>query len=638
MADEDVSIGPPKIIVSEDDSSRLALAMSTAPMGLWDWNPATTELVLSKGMLRLFALRTIDTDWPIWWARIDHADQIRAQELLHAAQADESAQFVFRMRILGEAEGLRFVQVSGNIERAPDGSIVRAYGHVSETASVPGFLETILESLPSPVFVKDERDGRWIGANQAFADMIGLPLQELIGKQDRDFFSPEQTLHFERMDQEAFEKGSNAVEEPITTKTGDNRWLYTMKSIVTLPSGERVLVGSITDITDRRRNEQELLRAREEALAAVAAKSTFLANMSHEIRTPMNGVVGLVELLATEQLSSDGHLHLGLIRSSSEALLTVINDILEFSRLEAGRVKLDPHPFELAGTVRGAVGLLSGSARNKGLELTTDIPSDIPQAVIGDAHRLHQALVNLIGNAIKFTASGGVTVQVRRSAQHLVEFEVRDTGSGIPEQELARILLPFEQLDGSSTRSAGGTGLGLSITQGLVELMEGELTISSSVGEGTCARLTLPLVEGVHAPKPKLRSSTPQLNGVRALVVEDHPINQIVVVRMLEAIGVRPEVVDSGHRALEVLAERGDDFDVVIMDCQMPELDGYETTRRLRALDGPAAILPVMAVTAHAMAGDRERCLAAGMNEYATKPLTLDRLSQGLCQLLPEHT
>jgi signal transduction histidine kinase/HPt (histidine-containing phosphotransfer) domain-containing protein len=391
-------------------------------------------------------------------------------------------------------------------------------------------------------------------------------------------------------------------------------------------------------------NTQLRQRTRELAEAS-RAKSQFLANMSHEIRTPMNGVIGMARLLEDTTLTAEQRDFLDTITSSGRSLLRIIDDILDFSKIESGHLELELVDFDLRRLV-GEVGrLFVPQAEGKGLVITADISPDVAPALRGDPLRIRQALVNLVGNAIKFTEAGEVSLTVTRDEERdgaqLLRFEVRDTGVGIAADALPRLFRPFSQADESTTRRFGGTGLGLVISRRLVELMGGQIGVSSQLGQGTVFWFTALLARGsVDAlPQPVVpgdaasRTTAPAAARSRILVAEDNSVNQRVAARMVEKLGYAVDVVSNGEEA--VAAIKKVEYAAVLMDGQMPVMDGYEATRTVRALEGGARHTAIIALTASALQGDRERCLAAGMDDYVTKPVSPEQLEAVLRKWTP---
>ena len=435
---------------------------------------------------------------------------------------------------------------------------------------------------------------------------------------------------------------------------GEARYLNSIKRAVRDETGRIVkLYGAVMDITDRKLIEAELIRqnrALEEAIAvaqaadsANQAKSDFLANMSLEIRTPMNAILSVAQLLDLSELSADQRKLLNTLKSNSTKLLTLINDILDLSKIEARELKLNPQEFAIEAIAENLLDSFTPQARDKGLALKTNVASDLPMWFIGDDFRIQQVLSNLVSNALKFTEGGEIEVDITLQAYAtsendstaIVHFSVRDTGIGIDSSMQQQLFQPFTQADNSTTRQYGGTGLGLTICRRIVELMGGEIDVASEVGRGSTFWFTLPLqvaevIYEVSSPEepvlPSMATHSPQT--VNILVVEDYPDNRDLILFMLDTIGYQADSVNNGREAIDKLAEQK--YQIILMDCQMPEVDGYQATKEIRQREAEEHHTIIIGLTAHAMEGDRQKCLAAGMDDYLTKPVDLNKLTSVL--------
>jgi PAS domain S-box-containing protein len=518
----------------------------------------------------------------------------------------------------------------------------RVHAQTTELSAQQSFLRQVIDLCPNFIFVKDPQ-GRITLANRALSDLYGRPAAEMIGKTDVELgIDPavaETHLANDR-DVLAGKVESTSREDLHQIGGGAPLWFYTQKRALLDAQGRRThVLGVSNDISMHKNAEHTLLQAREAAEAANRAKSEFLANMSHEIRTPLNGIIGMSELCLDTELSSEQHEYLETVKISADGLLNIINDILDFSKIEAGKLDLDITDLDLRETLDSALKIVSFRALEKGLDLSCDVAADLPRWFRGDGNRLRQIVLNLVGNAIKFTETGRVSVSARFVSLHenvcTLQVTVADTGIGIPADRQAAIFSPFEQADASTTRRYGGTGLGLTISRRLVEMMKGRMWLESALNQGSRFHFTVSL-EAIEKHQPQNvipnapeRNAATTSDSLNILVAEDNPVNQMLITRLLTKRGHQVTVAGDGNVAVAAF-ERGH-FDLVLMDIQMPELDGFQATAEIRRRQGNAAErVPIVALTAHAMSGDRERCLAAGMDSYLTKPISPPDLDEML--------
>lgn len=378
-----------------------------------------------------------------------------------------------------------------------------------------------------------------------------------------------------------------------------------------------------------RRRTRQLRRAMRLAREGSEAKSRFLAKVSHEIRTPLNGIIGMTSLMLEGELSPEQRESAQTVLSASQHLLAVLNDTLDLSKIEAGKLLLKKEPFDLRALLRECERIYRPTAEQKGLRFEISALDGVPEWVFGDVTRLRQVVWNLLSNAVKFTDRGGVQMRVAPGRGTRVRFEIQDTGPGIAREDLEKLFEPYFQ-SSRPGRHTEGTGLGLAISRRLVQLMDGEMGCESRVGEGSVFWFEVPLAESAHPALDAARAEAqPEMaRDLSVLVAEDNPVNQKVLSRLLEKLGCRVTLARDGAEALEKLEQER--FDAVFMDCQMPRMDGYEAAQRIRAMGGPMLRLPIVALTAHAMESDRLRCLQSGMDDYVTKPVSLDGLRAAL--------
>ncbi len=483
-------------------------------------------------------------------------------------------------------------------------------------------------------------------ANDQFCALSGYSREELLGRNQREIRAGDQTQAFYD-DIWATVSAGKVWHGEMCHRKRNGALYWVNATIVPMQSEVGASTQYITirtDISDRKAMETSLVQAKEAAEQASVAKSQFLANMSHEIRTPMNAILGMLQLLQNTELTATQIDYASKTEGAARSLLGLLNDILDFSKVEAGKMSLDLQPFSLTQVMGDLAVILSGNVGHKRLVVRQQVAADVPPGLLGDAMRLQQVLVNLGGNAVKFTTEGEVVLQVQvleRSAREVVlHFSVRDTGIGIAPENMGHIFEGFSQAEASTTRRFGGTGLGLAICQRLVRLMGGELQLESKLGKGSNFHFTLRLAladlpQVQAAPAAAVPGGKAQrLLGLRLLVVEDNKINQMVAKGLLAQEGAEVTLAENGLFGVQAVQTAYDaqmPFDVVLMDLQMPEMDGFEATRLIRQTHSAKA-LPIVAMTANAMASDREACLAVGMNDHVGKPFELNHLVGVLLQ------
>ncbi len=505
-------------------------------------------------------------------------------------------------------------------------------------------LSRAVEASASSVFITD-RDGNIEYCNPSFTRLTGYRSEEVLGKTPRILNSGVHEAPMFHQLWQTISRGHDWQGELCNRKkNGELFWELTSISPIKNPRDEiSHFVAVKENITARKQAEQTLERAKLEAEAANRAKSVFLANMSHEIRTPMNGIIGMLDLVLESAPTTQQRDFLEMARTSAESLLTLIGDILDFSKIEAGRLEIDSIPFNLRECVDRAIGISALGRSDKDVKVLSEVRPDVPHQLIGDPARLCQILVNLVANAVGFTEQGKVKTLVELVSQEReridLRFAVSDTGTGIPSEQLPTIFEPFKQGDGSLTRAHRGSGLGLAICRNLVALMGGRIWAESVLGRGStfhftaCFKPAEPvgpgLAEAVIAKAQPVRNLRP----LRILLAEDQPVNQALADTMLSRRGHQVSLTENGRQTLDLLAEQT--FDLVLMDVQMPVMDGLEATSKIRELEqGTGRHLPIIAMTAHAMKGDRELCLAAGMDDYVAKPIRAQELLETIANVL----
>ena len=605
----------------------------------------------------------------------------KAVESVYVDPADH-ARFRRRIDELGAVRGFEYrarrsdgaiiwLSDSATVVRDEHGAVIRYEGMLRDItdqkaaeaalAESQRRLREVIDTVPASINVKD-RDLRFSIMNRYMATLLGIEPQDAIGRTTGELMARYNQAKSAEFDAEVLRtrKPLGYYEDEYADASGTVRhWLTTKIPILDETGEVDSIVTCALDIGERKRGEAALKSAKETAEAATEAKSQFLAHMSHEIRTPMNGVLGMIEVLEHTDLDDAQRKLVGTVRASATALLRIINDILDLSKLEADKLEIEDVPISLVQIISGVEDTLAGEARARGLSWTVTVDPAIPHWLRGDPVRLRQILLNLASNAVKFTERGGIHIIAERddvwqagdSGRIGVKLIVQDTGIGMTDEAASRLFRPFEQTDASITRRFGGTGLGLSICRRIVTLMGGAIHVESKPGQGSAFIVAMPLAiddeadQAVATNEPfgattldKAAQTRPAdgtaLHGGLILVADDHPVNRDVMLKQLEILGYAADAVRDGQEALEALSRT--DYGLLLSDCHMPVLDGFELTARIRADErSTGRHLPIVAITANALAGEAERCLAAGMDGYLAKPVQIAELRAVLARFLP---
>jgi PAS domain S-box-containing protein len=538
---------------------------------------------------------------------------------------------------------VQWIQSTFSPWRKADGTIggVMSFSHnmtgeqlaQAELARTKALLDAVIEGIPSMIVVQEYDTGNYVRVNRALEDFMGLRRDQVIGRppsrfRDKDWAAK----HRETVERAERTNLPQTQIDEVRAQTGQMRTVASRRQVIGAEGGEKHVLTLAEDITERKQAEEALQAALRAAEAANLAKSAFLATMSHEIRTPLNGVLGMAQVMARDDLPPAQRERLDVIRQSGESLLSILNDILDLSKVEAGKLELEEIDFDLPHTLADAAASFAAIAEAKGLSLviSTDAAAGASR---GDPSRVRQVVANLISNAVKFTASGEVAVRARRDGDH-VSITVSDTGPGMAPDVLDRLFDKFVQADNSTTRRFGGTGLGLSICRELVELMDGHISVASTLGEGSSFTVILPLrrVAGLADVADELDPSL--AGGLQILAAEDNLVNQQVLKTIFDQLDQPITLVGDG--AMAVAAFRSQPWDIILMDVQMPFIDGCEATRMIREIEraNGRARTPVIALTANAMEHQRLAYIAAGMDTLVAKPLQITELLTAINQLL----
>ena len=625
------------------------LAEEMAGVGYWRIDAATREHTWSPQIARIYGLDPDRLDEEqIHPGQFYHPDDRATAQAKIDAALSEGAPFSYELRVVRPDGELRYVMAKGAAERGADGHIIAIFGTFMDVTEAKRAEEVLRASEAryrvfadnsTDMIMMSGLDRRLTYISPAVARVTGYPPEMLMGRRVADLVHPDDapmlTAAMALIYDGDGHTGSAPSQIEYRARHRDGRWLWleTRSSVIRDPqTGEPTGAMSVArEITARRALEAELQQRTLEAQAATEAKSDFLANMSHEIRTPLTAILGFSRMLrGLDDMPPEAAQHLQRIATAGEALLSVVNDILDFSKLDAGQLELDARPFDPAGFVRETLDLVAEQAALKGLSVKVELAEGLPPAIMADSGRLRQILLNLLGNAIKFTKTGGIRVAVRHGTEMggRLHIAVSDTGAGVPADRRDRLFQRFSQVDGSVSRHHGGSGLGLAICKRLAEIMGGDVGVDSVEGQGSTFWFHIAAPPAVIDYDDLFEDDEEAaMTPLRLLVVDDLAVNRELALAILTPFG--HDVVEACGGQEAVAAAGAEVFDLILMDLQMPGMDGMSATRAIRAGDGPNRATPILALSADVLAGQQAACRAAGMNDHIAKPIDVaDLLSK----------
>ena len=639
----------------QENNRLFAMASALAHVGHWHVDLVRGEIVWADEVYRIHGVANDHVPTLENGIEFYHPDDRERVSKCIRLTAETGVPFAFAGTLLLADGSTKSVTVQGQAERAPDGDVIGIVGVIqditAQTKAQAALIQReeqyrLLADNATDVVLRTDADGFVVYASPSCAELSGYFPEELVARHCGEFMHPGDAVivHDAHVAIITGQRSSTTVEYRLRHKDGEWRWLESHMKAWRVPDADAGgVISAIRDIGRRKELETELVDARDKAESAARVKANFLANMSHEIRTPMNGVLGFAELVLSSDLNSEQRQQVELIAESGRSMMRLLNDILDISKIEAGKMGVTEEPVDLRHVSRRCSDLMRPIADTKGIVLSSRIAPSVPERILGDPLRLRQIMLNLIGNAVKFTEQGSVVVDAFIEGDRL-HLEVSDTGIGIPPERRDSIFDQFAQAEDSTAQTHGGTGLGLAISAELVRLMNGTISVRSTVGQGTTFSIILPLrlittttSSPVIVEEEPTERTGPRTRRPRVLIAEDHDINQALILAMAERAGMEAAIAADGEEAVAMVKEAsraGHPFELVLMDMQMPRVDGLEATRRLRAAGYAPETLPIVALTANAYADDVQACLTAGMQAHLTKPVRVRDLTTVLSRFV----